>query len=162
MAVDENHPLVIVFVCTGNICRSPMGEIIARDALDEAGLADVTRVCSCGIGGWHVGQDADERAQRELESAGYNPSHTAAQIGAEHADADLYVAMDSGHISELVARGFPEDRIRLMRSFDPAAPEGAEVDDPYYGSRDGFRRTRKEIEAAMPGLIDWVRERVLD
>lgn len=151
--------LYVVFVCSGNICRSPMAEIIVREALEEAGLDEDCRVASCGIGGWHVGQSADRRARKELEDNGYDPSHVAAQLGAEHADADLYVAMDSGHVSQLIARGIPEERIRLMRSFDPASPDGAEVDDPYYGGDEGFRRTREEIQAATPALVEWVRER---
>lgn len=155
--MDRTEPVYLVFVCTGNICRSPMAEIIVRDALDEAGLADRVRVRSCGIGGWHIGQGADERAAAELLAAGHDPAHVAAQLGAEHAGADLYVAMDAGHVRELRAAGIPADRIRLLRSFDPDSPAGAEVADPYYGDRSGFTRTREEIDAAAPGLVAWAR-----
>ena len=75
-------------------------------------------------------------------------------------DADLIVALDTRHVSELVARGVPEDRIRLLRSFDPASPSGAGVEDPYYGGPEGFTVTRQQIEAAADGILDWVRERV--
>ena len=74
--------------------------------------------------------------------------------------ADLIVALDTRHVSELVARGVPEDRIRLLRSFDPASPSGAGVEDPYYGGPEGFTVTRQQIEAAADGILDWVRERV--
>ena len=70
---------------------------------------------------------------------------------------DLIVALDTNHVSELIARGVPESRIRLLRSFDPAAPEGAGVEDPYYGGADGFQTTREQIEAAAPGIISWVK-----
>ncbi|MBV7295805.1 low molecular weight phosphotyrosine protein phosphatase [Corynebacterium sp. TAE3-ERU12] len=156
-ATGRTESIYLVFVCSGNICRSPMGEIIVRDAIEDAGLGEDVLIKSCGIGAWHVGQDADERAQRELAQAGHDPQHTAAQLGPEHDDATLYVAMDNGHIRELRAQGISAERIRLMRSFDPDSPEGAEVDDPYYGTAESFARTRREIEAATPGVVEWVR-----
>ncbi|WP_092152183.1 low molecular weight protein-tyrosine-phosphatase [Corynebacterium mycetoides] len=150
--------LHIDFVCTGNICRSPMAEVIIRDKLERAGLGDKVRVSSSGIGGWHVGSPADERALHELEEHGYDGSrHRAQQFGPAQQDADLLVALDPRHVSELVARGVPEDKIRLMRSFDPASPEGAGIDDPYYGGAEGFSTTREQIEASADGIIGWVR-----
>ncbi len=158
----ENQPqLHIDFVCTGNICRSPMAEVIVRDKFEDAGLAQQVRVTSSGIGGWHIGQQADERARAELKAAGYDgESHRAQQFGGEQFDADLIVALDTNHVSELVARGVPEERIRLLRSFDPEAPEGAGVEDPYYGGPEGFVQTRKQIEAAADGILAWARQRL--
>ena len=154
-------PLHIDFVCTGNICRSPMAEVIVRAKLKEAGLGGAVRVSSSGIGGWHVGHGADDRALQELEEHGYDGSrHRAQQFGPAQRDADLIVALESRHVSELVARGVPEDRIRLLRSFDPSAPGGAGVEDPYYGGQEGFATTRQQIEAAADGIIAWVRARV--
>ncbi len=150
--------LYVVFVCTGNICRSPMGEIIARDAVEHSGLADDVRVASCGTGGWHVGEPADRRTQAELAAHGYDPSHVAAQLGPNHLNADLFVAMDEGHVRELQRAGVAAEKIRLMRSFDPQAPQGAIVADPYYGDRSDFVRCREEIEAATPGLVEWLQQ----
>lgn len=148
----------IDFVCTGNICRSPMAEVIIAAKLADAGLANNVRVTSSGIGGWHVGGPADPRAIAELANHGYDGTHhRAQQFGANQIDADLIVALDTNHVSELIARGVPESRIRLLRSFDPAAPEGAGVEDPYYGGADGFQTTREQIEAAAPGIISWVK-----
>ena len=85
--------LHIDFVCTGNICRSPMAEVIVRDKLAEEGLADAVTVTSSGIGGWHVGQKADERARAELAAHGYDgEAHRAQQFGYEQEQADLIVA----------------------------------------------------------------------
>ncbi|WP_018297152.1 low molecular weight protein-tyrosine-phosphatase [Corynebacterium lubricantis] len=150
--------LHIDFVCTGNICRSPMAEVIVRDALAQESLDDDVRLTSSGIGSWHVGKPADERALAELSQNGYNGSqHRAEQFGGDRYEADLIVALAPNHVSELIARGVPEDRIRLLRSFDPASPEGAGVDDPYYGGPEGFSETRTQIESATPGIIEWVR-----
>jgi protein-tyrosine phosphatase len=133
-----------------------MGQNIFRHALEEAGLDGRVRVTSCGTGGWHVGDPADIRARTELTSAGYDDEHTAAQIGPEHLEADLLLAMDRGHLRALHAKGVGS-RAQLLRSFDPDADE--DVADPYYGSDNDFTAVREQIEAAMPGLLDWVRSR---
>ena len=157
----EDERYHVDFVCTGNICRSPMAEVIFHDAIEAAGLSDIVRVSSCGIGGWHVGNGADRRAVAELRAVGHDASdHVASQLGPEDMAADLLVALDTGHVSELVARGVDEDRIRLLRSFDPEAPEQASVADPYYGGPEGFVETREQIEASVAGLLEHVREAV--
>lgn len=151
----------IDFVCTGNICRSPMAEVIVRQKLIDAGLDPHVRVTSSGIGGWHVGNPADERALAELSAHGYDgSSHRAQQFGGEQMSADLIVALATRHVSELVAQGVDEEKVRLLRSFDPSAPEQASVEDPYYGGPEGFTVTRQQIEAAADGILDWVRSRV--
>jgi protein-tyrosine phosphatase len=152
------EPLHVTFVCTGNICRSPMAQNIFRRALEDAGLDGKVRVSSAGIGDWHVGQPADARARTELTSNGYDDEHTAAQVGPDHLGADLLIAMDTGHAAALRKVG-AGDRTRLMRSFDPDADD-VDVADPYYGSDKDFTTVRTQIEAAMPGLLDWVRTRV--
>ena len=152
--------LHIDFVCTGNICRSPMAEVIVREKLAQEGLADAVTVTSSGIGGWHVGHKADERARAELAANGYDgEAHRAQQFGFAQEQADLIVALDTNHVSELVARGVPEEKVRLIRSFDPAAEEGAGVADPYYGGPEGFAVVREQIESAADGIIAWVRNR---
>ena len=153
--------LHIDFVCTGNICRSPMAEVIVREKLAQEGLADAVTVTSSGIGGWHVGHKADERARAELAAHGYDgEAHRAQQFGFEQEQADLIVALDTNHVSELVARGVDENKVRLIRSFDPAAEEGAGVADPYYGGPEGFAVVREQIESAADGIIAWVRDRL--
>jgi low molecular weight protein-tyrosine phosphatase len=148
----------VVFVCSGNICRSPIAEKVFAAELERAGLAEGVQVSSAGTGGWHVGDPADDRAVAVLRAAGYPTEHQARQLDAEALGADLIVALDDSHLRAL-RRNVPEpDRVRLLRSFDPAAPERAEVPDPYYGGDDGFTEVLTMIQAAMPGMLDWVRE----
>jgi protein-tyrosine phosphatase len=141
-----------------------MAASVFTEQLRRAGLADRVKVTSAGIGPWHVGDQADARARRTLTAAGYPTEHIAAQVGAVHLEADLLVAMDSGHeaaLRDLLAhQGDAADRVRMFRSFDPDAEDYLDVPDPYYGERDGFTTVLTMIEAATPGLLDWVRARL--
>ena len=150
----------ITFVCTGNICRSPMAEVVFADALRSAGLDDRVRVSSAGTGDWHVGDPADPRTEATLRRAGYHVKHVAAQVGPEHLSADLLVALDSGHLAELRRRVRNPDRLVLLRSFDPAARGDLDVPDPYFGGARGFEDVLAMVQAAVPGLLTWVRERL--
>ncbi|MBC7303861.1 MAG: low molecular weight phosphotyrosine protein phosphatase [Nocardia sp.] len=153
--MEHVEPLHVTFICTGNICRSPMAAKMFEAHLYRAGLANRVRVSSAGTGSWHIGAAADPRTETTLRRAGYPTEHIAATFGDEHSDADLIVVLDSGHDRELAHRGVPTDRRRLLRSFDPTA-DGRDVPDPYYGEQSDFDLVRDQIEAAIPGLLDWV------
>ncbi|GAA4858901.1 low molecular weight protein-tyrosine-phosphatase [Saccharopolyspora rosea] len=148
----------ISFICSGNICRSPMAALVFGEHLRRAGLADRVRVTSAGTGPWHVGEPADPRTAKVLAEHGYPTEHTARQLDDEDLDADLLVAMDAGHLRAVRRLVDDPSRVRLLRSFDPAAEDGAEVPDPYYGGERGFDDVLDMVEAAMPGLLDRVRE----
>jgi protein-tyrosine phosphatase len=152
--------LHVCFVCTGNICRSPMAALVFTEHLRRAGLLDRVRVTSAGTGGWHIGDPADSRAVRTLARAGYPTTHVAAQVGPDNLDADLLLAMDSGHEQDLLRhRALGDGEVRMLRSFDPTA-HTLDVPDPYYGDRSGFTTVLTMIESAMPGLLDWVKQRI--
>ena len=130
----------MVFVCSGNICRSPIAEKVFAAELERAGLADGVRVSSAGTGGWHVGDPADSRAAAVLRAAGYPSEHRARQVDAEALGADLIVALDDTHLRAL-RHAVPEpDRVRLLRSFDPDAPERAECPTPTTAGTTGSPR----------------------
>ncbi|HEY0637846.1 MAG TPA: low molecular weight protein-tyrosine-phosphatase [Pseudonocardiaceae bacterium] len=150
----------VSFICTGNICRSPMAEKVFAEHLRRAGLDTRVRVSSAGTGGWHTGDPADPRTEEVLRRNGYEVEHKARQVGVEHADADLLVALDAGHQRALRRLVDHPERVVLLRSFDPRAGADLDVPDPYYGNRGGFDTVLAMIEAAMPGLVDWVRQRV--
>ena len=150
----------LLFVCTGNICRSPMAAAVFADAVRSAGLTDRVRVSSAGTGDWHVGDPADPRTEATLRRAGYDVKHVAAQVGSEHLSADLLVALDSGHLAELRRVVRDPERLVLLRSFDPAAGGDLDVPDPYFGGARGFDEVLAMVQAAIPGLLTWVRERL--
>ncbi|MER6344792.1 low molecular weight protein-tyrosine-phosphatase [Streptomyces sp. NPDC001595] len=154
----------VCFVCTGNICRSPMAESVFRARVEEAGLDGVVVVDSAGTGGWHEGDPADPRTVAVLEEHGYDSAHTARQFRADWFDRlDLVVALDAGHATALrrLAPGEQDARkVRLLRSYDPAAGDDLDVPDPYYGGMDGFEECLEMVEAASAGLLAAVREHV--
>jgi protein-tyrosine phosphatase len=160
--VREDGPVPvyrICFVCSGNICRSPSAEVVLRALVAEAGLAAAVQVDSAGIGDWHTGSDADDRAIAALRRRGYTVRrHHARQIRpADLAEADVVVALDADHARSLrrLARGSTEAaKVRLLRSFDPAAEDDdLEVPDPYYGGPDTFDDMLDLIEAGCRGLL---------
>ncbi|MCX5042644.1 low molecular weight phosphotyrosine protein phosphatase [Aldersonia sp. NBC_00410] len=156
---DPNRTIHVTFVCTGNICRSPIAEKVFAARVDRAGLADRVRVSSAGTGDWHVGDGADNRARAVLRAHGYPTDHVAAQVAPDHLGADLVVALDTGHERALGRLGVPRDRIRLLRSFDPDA-DSRDVADPYYGDNAEFEVVLSQVEAAVPELLAWVRDRL--
>ena len=151
----------ICFVCSGNICRSPIAEVVMRRLVEDSGLADAVDVDSAGTGDWHVGERADRRAVSVLHDSGYDGSaHRARQFEPGwFSDRDLVVALDRGHLRELhaLARSAAErDAVRLLRSFDDDAPPDADVADPYYGDHRHFRDVLDQVERACRGLLDEV------
>jgi len=136
-----------------------MAEALISAELASAGLADRVSVESAGTGDWHLGEPMDRRARAELTRRGYDGSaHRARQIGPRWLDRfDLMLAMDRANLRALrrMAAGGPaEGRIRLYRSFDPDAPEGAEVPDPYGGGADEFAAVFDLMRSAALGLVD--------
>ena len=171
--MSAEPPYRICVVCSGNICRSPIGEIVLREKLRDAGLGDRVVVDSAGTGGWHVGDGADRRALAALRAAGYDGSaHRAREYDvAWLADHDLVLAADQGHLRTLrrwaAQEGYAvgpdgDVDIRLLREFDPAAVAAGtlEVDAPYYGGPRDFQRVLDEVEAAADHLAAWLREKL--
>ena len=158
---DPREALHVTFVCSGNICRSPMAEKMFADQLRRRGLGDAVRVTSAGTGNWHVGERADVRANRVLRAHGYPTDHRAAHVGEDHLAADMVVALGRNHLRLLRELGVDDDRVRMLRSFDPrSAAHALDVEDPYYGDHEEFEQVLTVIEAALPGLHDWVDKRL--
>ena len=167
MEIMSPRPFHVTFVCSGNICRSPMGHIILQSMVEDAGLGDHVRVTSSGTGDWHVGEHAAPRTVEVLAQHGYDASrHRAREFDAEEfADLDLVLASDEGHVRVLqrLART-PHNRakIRLVREFDPEAVAAGtlETADPWYGDEEHFLRCFTEVEAACRGILDHIRDQI--
>jgi protein-tyrosine phosphatase len=157
---DAARPYRICVVCLGNICRSPMGERVLAAEIAEAGLAGKVVVDSAGTGDWHLGEEMDYRARAELARRGHDGAgHESRQIQPDWlGEYDLLLAMDRSNLTELraMASGMPElaGRIALLRAFDPDAPAGAEVPDPYYGDPEDYAEVFDLVDAAAKGLVD--------
>ncbi len=147
----------VVFVCWGNICRSPIGERVARHAF-EAAHVDAT-ITSAGVSDEERGRPLDRRAQKTLREHGYTfDGHRAHQItAAEIEDADLVVAFEPLHVARMRRIAPTASNISLLTDFIPDAQTDS-IDDPWYGGQEGFEETLSAIEAAMPGVIARVRE----
>ncbi|MFH8494093.1 low molecular weight protein-tyrosine-phosphatase [Streptomyces coeruleorubidus] len=154
----------VCFVCTGNICRSPMAEIVFRARVAEAGLGGLVEIDSAGTGGWHEGDGADPRTVAVLAKNGYATAHTARRFQPSwFSRLDLVVALDAGHLRALRRLAPTEQdaqKVRLLRSYDTAAGDDLDVPDPYYGGAEGFEECLEMVEAASAGLLAAVREDV--
>ncbi|GAB3857032.1 low molecular weight protein-tyrosine-phosphatase [Nocardioides maradonensis] len=148
----------IALVCLGNICRSPVADVVLSARVREAGLAGVVEVVSAGTGDWHAGEPMDRRSAATLTGAGYDATrHRAQQVATTwFAECDLVLAMDRSNLADLRAlagAAAEPDRIRLFRDFDPVDP-GAEVPDPYYGGPSGFDDVLTMVERTADALLD--------
>jgi protein-tyrosine phosphatase len=159
-------PYRVCFVCSGNICRSPIAEHVFRERVAEAGLSGRVEIDSAGTGGWHEGDGADPRTVSVLSAAGYGYHHTARQFHADwFARLDLVIALDFGHLRalrSLAPTAADAQKVRLLRSYDPAAGSDLDVPDPYYGGDDGFEACLEMVETASEGLLTAVRAAVED
>jgi protein-tyrosine phosphatase len=155
--------LRLLFICLGNICRSPTAEGAMRTLVREAGLEDQIELDSAGTGGWHVGSAPDERATAAAADRGVVLEGAARRVRLEDFDDfDLILAMDSANLSDL--RQLAPDsegraKVHLLREFDPASDgtEDLDVPDPYYGDGDGFERVLDHVQAACAGLLAQIR-----
>jgi protein-tyrosine phosphatase len=145
----------VLFVCTGNICRSPTAEGVLRVRADAAGLN--CEVASAGMGGWHVGEAPDERSMQAALSKGYDLSAQSAQQ-VEPEDFHRYdhiIAMDQGHLRQLKNVPHQGGAAHISLMMDWAGGErGIDVPDPYYGEGDGFKTVLEMIEVAVDGFIE--------
>jgi protein-tyrosine phosphatase len=168
VAGGRGRQLHVCFVCTGNICRSPMADVVLRrlaagaELPDGSTVGDHLRVTSGGTGGWHAGQPMDDRARLALERRGYaDHGHRARPFeSAWFPWTDLVVCLDRSHRQTLagLARTYAGDdsydeRLVLLRSFDPGAGADVDIPDPYYGADAEFAACLAMVESSCEGLV---------
>lgn len=149
----------VCFVCLGNICRSPTAAGVMRKLVADAGLSDRIEVESAGTGDYHVGQRPDSRSAAAARARGIELPGCARQFEARDFERfDHVLAADRRNLEDLreLADGRDTRHVALLRSFDPAAPPGAEVPDPYHGGPRGFDTVLDLCEAACRGLLEHI------
>jgi protein-tyrosine phosphatase len=153
----------ILFVCLGNICRSPTAEGVMRHVVREEGLEDRIEIDSAGTGGWHVGAPPDERATAAARGREIVLEGAARKFAPEDFSRfDLILAMDESNRRDLIAQA-PDDaaraKVRLLREFDPDSDGAPDLDvpDPYYGGEQGFEHVLDLVDAATRGLVHQLR-----
>lgn len=154
-------PFRVLFVCTGNICRSPLAEALFAHYVRERGLSDRFAADSAGLGDWHVGDPADPRTRRVAARHGVAVPSIARQLEDRDFDRfDLVVAMDRGHLRELRSRAplRSRDKVRLMRDYDAPEHHGRDVPDPYYGGLEGFEDVYQMLAVSCRNLLDSLEE----
>jgi len=158
----------LLFVCLGNICRSPLAEGIFLDLAARRGVRDQFKVDSCGLSGWHAGEEPDPRAWAVAAKNGIELNCIAREFDADvdPGQFDLLLAMDASNARGLLEAGASRETVRLMRSFDPTLSDlvddagnpkpGADlnVPDPYYGGERGFDQVFEMLVRACEGLLD--------
>jgi protein-tyrosine phosphatase len=156
----------LLFVCMGNICRSPTAEGMMRHVLLEAGLDSRVEVDSAGTGAWHVGERADPRARAAAGRRGIDLHGIARQVTREDLDNfDLILAADTDNQRDLLALAGENParrtKVRRLREFDQASVNTGELDvpDPYYGGPEGFDQVLDIVDAACRGLLSEIRAR---
>ncbi len=148
----------IGIVCLGNICRSPMADVVLSDRIERAHLSSAVTVASSGTGAWHVGKPMDARAADLLRSRGYDPSRHRARLfdPTWFERFDLILAMDAANHREVLTQG-DAARVRMFRDFDPETTdsdnEHPEVPDPYYGGVDGYVLVLDIVERTTDSLV---------
>ena len=166
---STTSPYRVIAVCTGNICRSPMAELMLSAAFAEAGLGDLVIVDSAGTTAYEAGRPIDPRAARKLTTHNLlSDRHIAREWRAEwYAERHLILALDVDHYGWLRASA-PDDqalsRIRMLRSFDPALADGDPleqgIEDPWYGGHADFEAVWDQVQAAVPGIVRYVQDAI--
>ncbi len=160
---ERLQPVRVCFVCLGNICRSPTAEGTMRRLVETQGLAEHIAIDSAGTAAYHVGERPDRRARIAAERRGLSLESRARHfVSADFERLDYVLAMDASNLADL--RALPgadafAGHLGLLRDFDPIAPKGSDVPDPYYGGDRGFDEVLDLCEAACRGLLDHVRSR---
>jgi protein-tyrosine phosphatase len=144
----------VLFICLGNICRSPLAEGVFLHKVNRRGLAHRFRVDSAGTGGWHIGEPADHRAIEVARRHGVTLPSRARQVHPRDFDVfDHLVCMDESNREDVLNLGAPAAKVRLLLEASPACGV-IEVPDPYYGGRDGFDLVFSLVDVACEALLD--------
>ena len=148
----------ILFICLGNICRSPAAQAVMQRLVDERGVTDRFFIDSAGIGGWHIGDLPDKRMRVHARPRGYELTHRARRVQySDFEDFDLIVGMDATNVDDLHARTATieqKDKVVMMGDYIRQYPNYDHVPDPYYEGSEGFELVLDLLEDACRNLLD--------
>ena len=154
----ESNKYSVLFICLGNICRSPAAQAVMQAMVDERGLTDRFYIDSAGIGGWHIGDLPDKRMRVHARPRGYELTHRARRVRpADFEDFDLIVGMDASNIDDLhymAATIEQKDKVVMMGKYIRQYPHYDHVPDPYYEGSEGFELVLDLLEDACGNLLD--------
>ena len=158
--MNADPPISVLFVCMGNICRSPTAEGVFRHLVEEGGLSDHIEIDSAGTHAYHINEPPDRRATAAAGRRGYSLTAIRARrvVDTDFERFDYIIAMDRDNVERLVEQADVEhhDKIRLFLDFANAQVD--EVPDPYYGGAAGFERVLDLVEDASRGLLEMLRK----
>lgn len=156
--MNESLKYSILFVCLGNICRSPAAQAVMQRLVDGRGLTDRFYIDSAGIGAWHIGDLPDKRMRVHARARGYELTHRARQVrAADFDDFDLIVGMDATNVEDLrykTATIEQQDKVVMMGDYIRQFPHYDHVPDPYYEGSEGFELVLDLLEDACDNLLD--------
>ncbi len=155
--MNKDNKIRVLFICLGNICRSPLAETVFKKKVEEAGLTENFEIDSAGLIGYHAGETADPRMLRAAREAGYNITHLSRKItDHDYRTFDYIIGMDSSNMRELEERK-PEDskaEIRKLLSFCGNDLKKEDIPDPYYGGEAGFARCIYLVQEGCDALLE--------
>jgi len=164
--MKKKRKFKVMFVCLGNICRSPLAHAVFSEMLEKKGLKNDYLVESAGTSAYHQGEQADARMRETARAHGVEIDHKARQLQCSKLDEyDLILAMDRHNLEEILKLAGNErqkNKVRLFREFDFESNSQKDVPDPYFGGRDGFETVFSIVERTVESLIEEIEEKMKD
>ena len=160
--MSETGKYNVLFICLGNICRSPAAQAVMQAMVDERGLTGRFYIDSAGIGGWHIGDLPDKRMRVHARPRGYELTHRARKVrSADFEDFDLIVGMDASNVDDLCNLAMTleqQDKVVMMGDYIRQYPNYDHVPDPYYEGSEGFELVLDLLQDACDNLLDRIIE----
>lgn len=153
----------ILFVCLGNICRSPAGQGALQKVVNDLGISNLFYIDSCGTAGYHIGSLPDPRTRKVAEQEGIKLTHQARKFhpSKDFAEFDFIFTMDDSNYKNIISLAWVDtqkEKVSMFRTFDPIQNDGLNVPDPYYGTINEFELVQEIVTRTSKGFINFLRD----